>query len=109
MSPASVAQAYRACPEDGFDFEVTSELGSLDLLSGHRRARDALDFGTAMRSEGFNLRARPPQPRHARHDRALLAERSHHQPAPPDIAYRYNFDDPARPVTCRCPPAPDAC
>ncbi|WP_089685557.1 Lon protease family protein [Billgrantia gudaonensis] len=104
MSPLSVAQIYRACPEDLFDFEVTSELGSLDLLSSHRRARDALDFGTAMRSEGFNLFVLG-QPGHGMHDMTgrFLAERSHHEPTPPDIAYRYNFDDPARPCYLSLP------
>lgn len=104
MSRLSVEQAYRACPDDVFDFEVTSELGSLDLLSGHHRARDALDFGTAMRSEGFNLFVLG-QPGHGMHDMTgrFLAERSHHEPAPCDIAYRYNFDDPARPIHLSLP------
>ncbi|WP_240454047.1 ATP-binding protein [Halomonas sp. NO4] len=98
ITPLSVDQVYRACPEDAFDFTVSSELSSLDRLSGHRRARDALTFGTAMRSEGFNLFVLG-HPGHGMHELVgrFLTERSHDEATPPDIAYCYNFDDPARP------------
>ncbi|MCE8014941.1 AAA family ATPase [Halomonas sp. MCCC 1A17488] len=94
-----VTQVYRACPEDAFDFEVTSELESLDMLSGHARARDALDFGTSMRSDGFNLFVLG-HPGHGKHQLVgrFLAERSRGEATPPDIAYRYNFDDPTQPL-----------
>lgn len=97
--PLNVTQIYRACPEDAFDFEVTSELESLDMLSGHDRARDALDFGTSMRSEGFNLYVLG-HPGHGKHQLVgrFLAERSHDEPTPPDIAYRYNFEEPSQPL-----------
>ncbi|WP_445157460.1 Lon protease family protein [Halomonas sp. E14] len=97
-TPLNVTQVYRACPEDAFDFEVTSELASLDMLSGHTRAREALDFGTAMRSEGFNLYVLGDSG-HGKHQLVgrFLTERSRDEPTPPDIAYRYNFDDPSRP------------
>ncbi|TFH86858.1 ATP-binding protein [Billgrantia azerbaijanica] len=102
--PLSVDQAYRACPEDAFDFEVSSELSSLDLLSGHTRARDALGFGTAMRSEGYNLFVLG-HTGHGMHEMVgrFLAERSHNEPTPPDIAYLYNFDDPSRPIHLSLP------
>ncbi|WP_238984524.1 Lon protease family protein [Billgrantia kenyensis] len=99
MKPLNVDQVYRACPEDAFDFEITSELESLDMLSGHDRARDALDFGTAMRSEGFNLYVLG-HPGHGKHQLVgrFLTERSRDEPTPPDIAYRYNFDDSSQPL-----------
>jgi lon-related putative ATP-dependent protease len=99
VKPLDVTQVYRACPEDTFDFEVTSELESLDMLSGHTRARDALDFGTSMRSEGFNLYVLG-HPGHGKHQLVgrFLAERSRSEPTPPDIAYRYNFEDPSQPL-----------
>ncbi|MBW6392040.1 AAA family ATPase [Halomonas sp. Y3S6] len=94
-----VTQVYRACPEEAFDFDVTSELESLDMLSGHARARDALDFGTSMRSDGFNLYVLG-HPGHGKHQLVgrFLAERSREEPTPPDIAYRYNFDDHTQPL-----------
>jgi predicted ATP-dependent protease len=99
LKPLDVTQVYRACPEEAFDFEISSELSSLDLLSGHPRARDALDFGTAMRSEGFNLFVLG-HPGHGKHELVgrFLAARSRDEPTPPDLAYRYNFDEPAQPL-----------
>ncbi|WP_338035617.1 Lon protease family protein [Billgrantia antri] len=99
MKALDVTQVYRACPEEAFDFDVTSELESLDMLSGHARARDALDFGTSMRSDGFNLYVLG-HPGHGKHQLVgrFLAERSREEPTPPDIAYRYNFDDHTQPL-----------
>ncbi|MCE9662565.1 AAA family ATPase [Halomonas sp. M5N1S17] len=99
MKPLDVTQVYRHCPEEAFAFKVSSELPSLDLLSGHDRAREALDFGTAMRSDGFNLYVLG-NPGHGKHQLVgrFLAERSRDEPTPPDVAYRYNFDDPSRPL-----------
>ncbi|KAA0014573.1 AAA family ATPase [Billgrantia pellis] len=104
MTPLDASQVYRACPEEAFDFEDTSELESLDLLSGHERARDALDFGTSMRNEGFNLYVLGHSG-HGKHHMVerFLTERSRHEPSPPDIAYRFNFDDPSRPRHLRLP------
>ncbi|WP_338071954.1 ATP-binding protein [Billgrantia bachuensis] len=98
LEPLTATQVYLACPEDAFDFEVTSELETLDMLTSHERARDALDFGTAMRSEGFNLYVLG-HPGHGKHQMVerFLTKRSRDEPSPPDIAYRYNFDDPSRP------------
>ena len=99
LKPLDVTQVYRHCPEEAFDFEVSSELPSLDLLSGHDRAREALDFGTAMRSDGFNLYVLG-HPGHGKHQLVgrFLTERSRDEPTPPDVAYRYNFDDPSQPL-----------
>ncbi|MGJ7457351.1 Lon protease family protein [Halomonas sp. RA08-2] len=101
----TVSEVYRACPEEGFSFEVTSELESLDLLSGHDRAREALDFGTAIRSDGFNLFVLG-QPGHGMHGLVggYLEERSRDEPAPPDWGYRYNFEDPSVPLYLSLPP-----
>ena len=66
LQPLDVAQVYHACPEDAFDFKTSAELEPLGLLSGHDRARAALDFGTAMRSEGYNLYVLG-QPGHGKH------------------------------------------
>ncbi|MDW7746036.1 ATP-binding protein [Halomonas sp.] len=105
VEPLGVAQVYRTCPTDAFDFEVTSELESLDLLVGHERARDALSFGTAIRSDGFNLFVLG-QPGHDRHSLvgSFLAEKARAASSPRDWCYRYNFDDPAVPLALSLPP-----
>jgi len=101
----TVSEVYRVCPEEAFSFEVTSELASLDLLSGHDRAREALDFGTAIRSDGFNLFVLG-QPGHGMHGLVgcYLEERSRDKPAPPDWGYLYNFEDPSEPLYLQLPP-----
>lgn len=105
VEPLGVAQVYRACPEEAFAFEVTSELESLDLLSGHDRAREALSFGTAIRSDGFNLFVLG-QPGHGKHSLVgrFLTERSRGEAPPPDWCYLFNFDDPAVPRQLALPP-----
>ncbi|MFY0990180.1 Lon protease family protein [Halomonas sp. C05BenzN] len=105
VEPLGVAQVYRTCPEEAFAFDVTSELESLDLLSGHDRARDALSFGTAIRSDGFNLFVLG-QPGHGKHALVgrFLTERSRDEAPPPDWCYLYNFDDPAVPRQLALPP-----
>src|SRR5690554_7798628 len=101
----AVSEVYRACPEEAFSFEVTSELESLDLLSGHDRAREALDFGTAIRSDGFNLFVLG-QPGHGMHSLVghFLEERSRGDAPPPDWGSVYNFDDPSVPLDLKLPP-----
>ncbi|WP_299310472.1 Lon protease family protein [uncultured Halomonas sp.] len=101
----AVSEVYRGCPEAAFYFEVTSELESLDLLSGHERAREALAFGTAIRSDGFNLFVLG-QPGHGMHSLVgrFLEERSRGEAPPPDWGYLYNFDDPSVPLFLQLPP-----
>lgn len=101
----AVSEVYRGCPEEAFSFEVTSELPSLDLLSGHERAREALAFGTAIRSDGFNLFVLG-QPGHGMHSLVgrFLEERSRGEAPPPDWGYLYNFDDPSVPLFLQLPP-----
>ncbi|MFP4264091.1 MAG: Lon protease family protein [Halomonas sp.] len=95
---------YQACPEEAFAFEVSSELDSLDLLAGHERAREALAFGTAIRSDGFNLFVLG-QPGHGKHNLVgrYLTERSSQEPSPPDWCYLYNVKDPSVPRYLQLP------
>ena len=104
LQPLNVTQVYHACPKDAFDFTTSAELEPLELLSGHDRARAALDFGTAMRSEGYNLYVLG-QPGHGKHPlvKRFLAERSRDEPSPPDLAYRYNFEEPSQPLQLQLP------
>ncbi|HSH58015.1 MAG TPA: ATP-binding protein [Halomonas sp.] len=104
VEPLGVAQVFQACPEEIFEFEVSSELESLDLLTGHKRAREALAFGTAMRSDGFNLFVLG-QPGHGKHSlvERYLSECSSHEASPQDWCYVYNFEDPTQPLYLELP------
>jgi len=105
LEPLAPEQVYRVCSGDGFDFETTAELESLDLLYGHERARDALSFGTSIRSDGFNLYVLG-DPGHGRHELVaqFLNARATTEASPGDWAYRYNFEDPSRPCHLALPP-----
>lgn len=98
VEPLGVAQVFQACPEEALPFEDSRELESLDLLRGHRRAREALAFGTAIRRDGFNLFVLG-QPGHGKHRlvERYLTERSSQEPTPQDWCYLYNVEDPAKP------------
>lgn len=100
----SLQQVYRACADDAFSFLSTAELEPLDLLSGQDRARDALDFGAAIRSDGFNVYLLG-DPGHGHHELVsqFLGERAERERAPGDWCYRYNFDDPAQPLYLALP------
>ncbi|WP_299235911.1 ATP-binding protein [uncultured Halomonas sp.] len=104
VEPLGAAEVFQACPEEVLTFEVSSELEPLDLLTGHQRAREALAFGTAIRSEGFNLFVLG-QPGHGKHSlvERYLTARSRDEASPPDWCYLYNFEDPARPLYLELP------
>src|SRR5690625_1645387 len=57
-----------------------------------------------MRSEGYNLYVLG-QPGHGKHPlvKRFLAERSRDEPSPPDLAYRYNFEEPTQPLQLQLP------
>ncbi|TDB05393.1 Lon protease family protein [Halomonas marinisediminis] len=104
VEPLGAAEVFQACPEEGFHFELTSELEPLDLLAGHVRASQALAFGTDIRREGFNLFVLG-QPGHGKHDlvERYLMRRSRDEASPPDWCYLYNFEDPATPLYLELP------
>ena len=104
VEPLGADSVYRRCPGDDFPFQDTSELEPLDLLTAHRRAVDALDFGTEIRNDGFNLfvLGDAGAGKHAL-IRRFLQGRAADEPVPPDWCYLYNFDEPARPRHLRLP------
>lgn len=102
--PLTSEQVYRACSSTSFSFTSTADLEPLDLLTGQQRARDALGFGAAMRSDGFNVYLLG-DPGHGHHELVsqFLTERAAGETAPGDWCYRYNFDDPAQPLHLSLP------
>lgn len=104
VEPLAVGQVFQACDEEAFDFEVSSELDSLDLLAGHERAREALDFGTGILSDGFNLFVLG-QPGHGLRDLVgrYLSQRRQHAAPPRDWGYLHNFADPGIPRALSLP------
>ncbi|MCC5858374.1 MAG: AAA family ATPase [Ectothiorhodospiraceae bacterium] len=105
VEPLGPDDVYRRCPTDSFQFRDTSELETLDLLTAHRRAVDALDFGTEIESDGYNLfvLGDPGAGKHALVSR-FLKRRAAEASVPPDWCYIYNFDEPSRPRYLKLPP-----
>ncbi len=105
VEPLGPDDVYRRCPTDGFQFRDTGELETLDLLTAHRRAVDALDFGTEIDSDGYNLfvLGDPGAGKHALVSR-FLKSRAAEASVPPDWCYIYNFDEPSRPRYLKLPP-----
>ncbi|MGH7075223.1 MAG: Lon protease family protein [Stellaceae bacterium] len=80
------------------DFMTTDDLEPLPGLVGQERAVEAVEFGIAMRRDGFNVFAFGPagtgkEPL----VRQLLEARAKDEPTPPDWCYVNNFADPRRP------------
>lgn len=83
---------------------VPAEPSSARRLPGQERAREALEFGLAIRDDGYNLFvAGPPGIGKTTAVRAFLAEVAADRPTPSDWCYVYNFEDPYRPRALRAP------
>lgn len=95
---------YRTCDPAALSFSTTAELEPMDRPAGQERAIAALEFGLAMRSDGYNLFALGPQGTGKGNlVKRLLARIADTRPAPPDWCYIYNFDDPQRPKALPLP------
>ena len=94
----------RACDPQCFTFQTTAELEGVEDGFGQQRALEAIEFGTGMRSEGYNLFAMGPEGagRHTLVQRHL-EKRAAAREAPPDWCYVYNFVTPHKPLALRFP------
>ena len=107
MQPAKALrpeELYRHCDPDLFDFETTAELKDHLQTPGQERAVEAIDFGTEMELEGFNLFVLGP-PGTGRHRivRQILGQKAEQRPAADDWCYVNNFDNPKQPHCLRMP------
>jgi predicted ATP-dependent protease len=93
------------CDPAGLPFETTSELDPLDEIIGQERAVEAIQFGMAIDRRGFNVFVHGP----SGHGKLTavhhyLGATASARPAPPAWCYRYNFDEPHRPLGLRLAP-----
>jgi lon-related putative ATP-dependent protease len=94
-----------ATPLEAIPVECTSDVAPLAGILGQDRAVSALRFGLAMEGFGFNVYvAGPPGSGKMTVLESFLEEHARRRPAPRDIAYRNNFDDPSRPLYVSLPP-----
>ncbi len=94
----SVERLRRSYDPAELGFETTADLEPLEGLTGQDRALAALRFGLGMESHGFNVYAAGP------HGigkmtalREILGDLAASRPAPPDVCYVHNFEDPYKP------------
>jgi len=105
LSPLPPDSLRRVCDPSCFDFETTAHLPELAEVLGQPRAVAALEFGASIASHGFNLFALGlPGSGKTTLIREHLERRAAKQPAPPDLAYVFNFADARRPQLLCLPP-----
>lgn len=102
--PLTAAQVYHHCPPEQFDFDTTEALADLDLPCGQERAVRALEFGSGIQRNGFNIFALGPAGT-GRHElvRRFLDQRANEEEPPPDWCYVFDFRRPDHPRAIRLP------
>jgi lon-related putative ATP-dependent protease len=107
MNPAAPLswQALRwQCSPEQFAFQTTAELAELDEIVGQSRAWEAVQFGVAMKGDGYNIYALgPPGIGKRTAVEHCLKERCGAENSPSDWCYVNNFEDIRRPKTLRLP------
>ncbi len=88
-------EVCRRTDPGAFDFATTAELEPFPGRIGQQRAREALDFGAAMRRSGYHLYAMGPAET-GKHTavRQFLEERAAARPVPDDVCYVTDFERP---------------
>lgn len=95
---------FHRCDPAQLGFEITSELEDLTEVIGQGRAMGAVQFGTGMRHEGYNLYVLGP-PGMGKHTlvRQFLEGRAGAEREPGDWCYINNFEQPHKPRALRLP------
>ena len=105
----TAAQLHHTCDPHQFDFETTAELEDLGELIGQMRAMEAVQFGTGMRHEGYNIYVQGPSGMGKRSMvQQLLARKTPTEPDPPEWCYLHNFKQPHKPQALSLPPGQGA-
>ena len=103
--PLTVTQVLRRCDPAELGFETTADAEPLVGIFGQSRALQALEFGSRMNSDGFNVYVlgMPGSQRHSVVSH-FLEEESRDKPQPIDWCYVNNFADPQKPMGVALPP-----
>lgn len=104
ISPLLPEQLYQETNLELFNFDTTDQLPELTDIIGQTRAVEAVQFGTGMQGEGYNIFAVGP-PGTGKRSLILKSfkQRASVEPIPDDWCYVHNFDQDHRPKLIRLP------
>ncbi len=104
VPPLPPEDLHHGCDPAGLPFESTAELEELGEMLGQDRAVEAIELGTGLGLEGYNLFVLGP-PGTGRHSfiRQFLDEVARGRPRPSDWCYVNNFSDARRPTALEFP------
>jgi lon-related putative ATP-dependent protease len=95
----------RRCDPASLGFDTTAAVAPADGAAGQERALRAIDFAVAVAQRGYNVFATGPDGTGKRDTvEARLRAHARVRPAPPDIVFLFNFEQPARPHCAALPP-----
>lgn len=99
-----VSDLYHACKPESWQFNATSELETLSNIIGQDRAQSAVEFGSRLNAEGYNLFVMGPEGvgKYTLISRYLEVY-AKQLPRAKDWAYLNNFVDPQRPWAVSMP------
>ena len=102
--PLTPEQLTPAIEPERLKFETTAELAGEGGQLGAERALAAMRLGIQLRTPGYNVfLAGLEGPGREKRIRDLVRGEAGKLPAPPDILYVHNFDDPDRPLVLTVP------
>ncbi len=102
--PLTVDALYQSCDEIQLPFETTEELGHFGDVIGQPRALEAVNFGTGIERDGFNIYAMGSSGT-GRFTivKNILERQAATRETPSDWCYVYNFKQPHKPSALRLP------
>lgn len=104
VTPLAPEKLYSPCILDDLDFNTTDELANHTEFIGQDRAIQALNLGTTIQRQGYNIFALGPSGtgKHAL-VRQLAEQRAAEEPPPSDWCYVNNFEQPYMPRALKLP------
>ena len=105
MAKVSVGELWRSCELDVFSCMTSEEMSPLEVIVGQERAVRALQFGLAVKEQGFNIYvAGVPGTGRTTAVKRFLESVARDKPVPNDLCYVNNFRDSYRPKALSLPP-----
>ena len=105
LKPLGVDQLYLTCDPDQLGFDSTDEVQDPDEVIGQPRAVEAINFGTRMTGDGYNMFALgSPGTGKFTAVNKILGQEASSRPVPSDWCYVNNFDSPHKPRALELPP-----